>query len=59
MEPLFSQCDEHHLTVPASASSASEPIYSQLIRFIAIRWWQHFEVFAKGGMKAGVGAGEV
>lgn len=42
---------------PASASSASKPIYSQLIHFIAIRWWQHFEVFAEGWWGVGVGVG--
>lgn len=41
---------------PASASSASKSIYSQLIHFIAIRWWQHFEVCAKEGWSGGGGA---
>lgn len=37
MERLLSDGDERHLKSPASASSASEPISSQLIHFIAVR----------------------
>lgn len=43
---------------PASASSLpSKPIYCQFIHFIAVRWWQHFEVFAKGGLGGSRGRG--